>query len=67
LCGDAGRPVILYYGKPWSGGKPLVDDATGLTVEVAGGCAVTKSFVAEVDAYNDAVRKWHAGAKNLGK
>ena len=21
----AGRPVILYYGRPWSQGKPLVD------------------------------------------
>jgi hypothetical protein len=59
----AGRPVILYYGKPWSAGKPLVDDGTGLKVEVVGGCGVTKAFVAEVDAYNATVRAWHAKQK----
>jgi hypothetical protein len=59
----AGRPVILHYGKPWSAGKPLVDDATGLKVEVVGGCAVSRAFAAEVDAYNAAVRAWHANKK----
>jgi hypothetical protein len=62
----AGRPVILYYGKPWSADKALTDDATGLKVEIVGGCAVSKAFAAEVDAYNAAVRAWHA-AKKAGK
>jgi beta-lactamase regulating signal transducer with metallopeptidase domain len=52
----AGKAVILYYGKPWSAGKPLVNDATGLPVEILSGCAVTPRFVAGVDAYNAAVR-----------
>jgi len=46
----AGRPVILYYGKPWSQGKPLVDDATKLRVVVVGGCFASVVFVAEVEA-----------------
>ncbi len=57
---NAGRVVILYYGKPWSVGKPLVDDATGLPVKIVGGCDVTGVFVAEVAAYNEAIRAWHA-------
>lgn len=59
----AERPVILHYGKPWSAGKPLTDDAMGLAVEVVGGCAVSKAFAAEVDAYNAAVRAWHTKKK----
>jgi hypothetical protein len=55
-----GHPVILYIGLPWSVGKPLVDDATGLPVEIVAGCTVTGVFSAEVNAYNDAVRAWHA-------
>ena len=27
---------ILYYGKPWSIGKPLVDDATGYRIQEKG-------------------------------
>jgi hypothetical protein len=54
----AGRARVLHYGKPWSGGKPLVDDASGLPVEVVSGCAVTAKFVEETDAYNAAVRAW---------
>ncbi len=54
-----GRPVILYYGRPWSQGKPLVDDATKLPVVVVGGCVVSEVFVAEVEAYNTAIRAWH--------
>jgi hypothetical protein len=56
----AGHPVILYCGRPWSHGKPLVDDATKLRVVVVGGCFVSEVFVAEVDSYNAAIRAWHA-------
>jgi hypothetical protein len=51
---------ILYYGKPWSGGKPLVDDATGYRVLLLDGCVFTEPFVAEVGASNAAMREWHA-------
>ena len=56
----AGRPVILYFGKPWSQGKPLVDDATNLRVVVIGGCFASEAFVTEVGSYNAAIRDWHA-------
>jgi hypothetical protein len=56
----AGTLRILYYGKPWSAGKPLVDDATGYRVQLLAGCVVTEPFVAEVEAYNSAMREWHA-------
>ena len=56
----AGRAVILYYGEPWSSGKPLLDDATGLPVVIVGGCTVMPPFVAEVEAYNATIRAWHA-------
>ena len=51
---------IFYFGKPWSVGKPLVDDATGYRVQILGGCDVTSPFVAEVEAYNSAIRAFHA-------
>jgi hypothetical protein len=52
----AGNLRILYYGKPWSQGKPLVDDATGYRVMILTGCIVSEPFTAEVNAYNDAMR-----------
>ena len=55
----AGTLRMLYFGKPWSVGKPLVDDATGYRLQVLAGCVVTGPFVAEVDAYNSAVRAFH--------
>lgn len=57
---QAGVFRILYYGKPYSADKPLVDDATRFRVQVIGGCEVTPPFVAEVKAYNDAMRQWQA-------
>ncbi len=51
-----GKRRILYYGKPWSVGKPLIDDASGLPVEIVEGCAVTREFVGETDAYNRTMR-----------
>jgi hypothetical protein len=56
----AGTLRILHFGKPWSVGKALVDDATGYRVQILGGCVVTSPFVAEVEAYNSAVRAFHA-------
>src|SRR5688572_11134288 len=32
----AGTSRILYYGIPWSVGRPLVDDATGHRVDIVG-------------------------------
>lgn len=54
----AANPRILYYGQPWSFGKPLIDDATGLPIRVVAGCVVTSEFSREVDAYNTTVREW---------
>jgi hypothetical protein len=59
----AGHPVILYFGIPWPANKPRVDDVTGLPVEMAGGCTFSAVFSAEVNAYNDTVRAWHAKKK----
>ncbi len=51
----AGTLRILYFGKPWSVGKPLVDGTTGYRVQIMEGCVVTAPFVAGVDAYNNAM------------
>ena len=56
----AGTYRILYFGKPWSVGKPFVDDATGYRVQILAGCVVTTPFSAEVEAYNSAMRDFHA-------
>lgn len=58
----AGKPRILYYGKPWSSDKPLIDDESGLPVEIVEGCVVTAKFAAETDAYSVAMRQW-AGSR----
>ena len=60
---QAGELRILYFGMPWSSDKPLVDEATGYRVQIVAGCVVTAGFVAEVDAYNQAMRDWHAKTK----
>ncbi|MCX6826441.1 MAG: hypothetical protein NTV06_04115 [candidate division Zixibacteria bacterium] len=52
-----GKMRILYYGIPWSAGKPLLDDESGLPVEIVANCTVTPEFVAETDAYNNLMRK----------
>ena len=52
----AGKMRILYYGKPWSVGKPLKDDRTGLPVVIVEGCEVSAEFVEETDAYNAIMR-----------
>lgn len=52
-----GTMQILYYGKPWSMGKPLLDDETHLPVKIVAGCCVVPEFVAETDAYNAVMRQ----------
>ena len=59
----AGKLRVLYFGKPWSVGRPLVDDVTGYPVEIVAGCSVTEEFVAEVEAYNNAMREWQSKSK----
>lgn len=54
----AGRLRILYYGLPWSMGKPLIDDESGLAIEIVEGCDVMPEFKAETDAYNASMRQW---------
>jgi hypothetical protein len=49
---------VLYYGKPWSQGKALIDEETGYPITVAAGCAVTKDFVDFVEGYNATVREY---------
>lgn len=61
----AGEFRILYFGLPWSTGKPLVDEATGYRVQIVAGCMVTSQFSAEVYAYNETMRDWHAKTKPL--
>ena len=51
-----GRKRIYYYGKSWSLGKPLVDDRSGLPVEILAGCTVTKALTERVEAYNETIR-----------
>lgn len=48
---------ILYFGKPWSQGMPLVDDDSGLPVKIVAGCCVSKDFMEETDAYNRVMRE----------
>jgi len=50
---------VLYYGKPWSSDKPLVDEATGYRVQIVGGCDCTTVFRAEVEAYNSEMKEHH--------
>jgi hypothetical protein len=52
-----GKMKILYYGKPWSQGKPFVDDKSGLPIEVVAGCCVSPGFIEEVNAYNAIMRQ----------
>jgi hypothetical protein len=52
---------ILDYGEPLPPGTGRrKDGVTGYPLESITGCAVTNRFVAEVDAYNKAMRDWHA-------
>jgi|GEM_PF-3564016 len=48
----SGIKRILYYGEPWSAGKPLIDEETGSPVTITAGCAVTQDFTLLVNEYN---------------
>ena len=48
---------IQYCGKPWSAGKPLIDDETGYPITIIAGCIVTKDFTILVNEYNLAMRE----------
>jgi hypothetical protein len=55
---------ILDYGAPLppdSGRR--VDPQTHYSLESIGGCVVSRRFAVEVEAYNDAMRTWHARHK----
>jgi hypothetical protein len=52
-----GKNRILYYGKPWSEGKPLIDDESGLPITIMEGCDITPEFAAETEAYNKVMRE----------
>lgn len=47
---------ILYCGRPWSDGKPLIDDETGYPVQIAAGCTVTNDLLRFVESYNSTLR-----------
>ena len=52
-----GLTRVLYYGKPWSQGKPFIDDETKYPVMIADGCVVGKDFVSFVGEYNRAMKE----------
>jgi hypothetical protein len=54
----AGKLRILCYGKLLPVGLFPTDKETGYPVQVVPGCIVSGTFVAEVDAYNRAMREW---------
>lgn len=54
IGGDLKR--VLYFGKPWSQGKPLIDDESDYPITITAGCTISREFVDFVDGYNAAVR-----------
>lgn len=57
-------PRILYSGPPWSAGKPLVDQETGLPVRVVTGCTITRDFLHFVEQYNSTMRTQKRNAQS---
>ena len=51
-----GKKRVFHVGKPGSLGKPLIDDRSGLPVEILTGCHVTDDLEAKVRGYNDTMR-----------
>ncbi len=60
----AGTFRILEYGEPRQITEDTKDPQTGYRILPVAGCKVTKTLRAEADAYNQAMRDWHA--KNPG-
>jgi hypothetical protein len=52
-----GLTRILYFGKPWSQGKPFIDDETKYPVVIASGCVVGQDFVSFVNEYNRTMKE----------
>ncbi len=52
-----GLTRVLYYGPPWSQGKPFIDDDTKYPVMIADGCVVGKDFRSFVGEYNRAMKE----------
>jgi hypothetical protein len=59
---QSGMLRILTLEKSWPVGKPLVDEATGYKVEIVADRANNEVERAEMDAYNQTMREWHAAA-----
>ena len=61
----AGTLRILSLDKSLPSSKQLIDEVTGYRVELVGDPNPSVAFVAEVEAYNQVMRDWHAsgGAK----
>ena len=61
----AGTLRILSLDKSLPSSKQLIDEVTGYRVELVGDLNPSVAFVAEVEAYNQVMRDWHAsgGAK----
>ena len=60
---EAGTFRILYAGAPLPPDWPSHDEETGYRIQVVGGCIGDAVFDAEVEAYNRAMREWHAHHK----
>jgi len=61
----AGTLRIFFLEKSWPSGKPLIDEMTGYRLELVAETNPGAILAAEVEAYNQVMRDWHAsgGAK----
>lgn len=58
-----GKMKILQYGMPRSYDQPPVDEQSGLPIVMSMGCMMSSDQVAELDAYNETMRR-EAAARN---
>lgn len=61
---QSGKLRILSLDKPFSVNKSLVDEATHYPIQVLVSDNVTEVLIAELEAYNQTMRNWHAGSGN---
>lgn len=61
---QAGILRILTHGQPTVTSAPLIDAVTGYRIQMIEGSDVTISLPDEVEAYNQAMRDWHARSGN---
>lgn len=59
-----GKMKILQYGMPQPHDKPPVDEQSGLPMDVSMGCMMSADRVAEIDAYNEIMRREAAARKS---